>query len=490
MFSSTPSHCSIAKGRQSAKAVRTKKEEAINAWTELMSLNSVILNAESNGIVSINGLGINVLTMVHLRRFCVMYRISGYKNKKREETIQLIVRRMRSEAIEKALYPEDDSEDISQGRAHAELPLEDNVLDEEQQECFSSNNSISDGVLSPGGGVPGVVELQAETSSPTTRAMSRAAELQAASKEKKRSKSSPPLSITQEGSYYRAINVYFDELHRADVSRLGEPPSMRDLDIRQFRNKDVFDKLLKTYLAMSIAADHIHLIAFPDNPYLQAMGLLSGDVPFAAEFDVLTSEELKDVMEYINHWYRHAHRNSKKSGNHGNFEDFIGDKPFVYYYHLWLQEVPHLLSLAAPHLPGSVARESTIVEPLNGIETPGPSRPQDVDSRRGSRRKNTQRGESSDSSATAAAMEEIGRAAGEKVNFMRTLASEKVQRNAIHREKDLLDLLEMYDKSLKRKCDELSGYESDAAEAESVSVVIGMLKTKRERVLESLMSLP
>ncbi len=478
-----PPHHGILGGRQSAKAV-TNKEEAINAWAELLTLNTVILNAESNGIVSINGLGINLLTMVHLRRFCVMFRISGYKNRKREETIQLIVRRMRSEAIEKVLYPEDCS-DISQGQANTELPLNGNVHDEEQQECYSSNNSVSDG-----GGVPGVVVLE-ETSSPTTRAMSRAAELQATSKAKKRSKSSPPLSITQEGSYYRAINVYFDELHRADVSRLGEPPSMRDLDIRQFRNKGVFDKLLKTYLAMSIAADHIHLIAFPDNPYLQAMGLLSGDVPFAAEFDVLTSEELKDVMEYINHWYRHAYRNSKKSGNHGNFEDFVGDKPFVYYYHLWLQEIPHLLSIAVPTLPETVVRESTIVEPLIGMETPGPSRPLDFDSSRGGRRKNTQRGVASDSSsATAAAMEEIGRAAGEKVNFMKTLASEKVQRNAIQKEKDLLDLLEMYDKSLKRKSEELSGYDSDADEAESVSVVIGMLKTKRERVLESLMSLP
>ncbi len=358
MFTSTPSHHVIGGRQTSAKAI-TKKEEALNAWAEQMTLNTVILNVESNGIVSFNGLGINVMTMVHLRRFCVMFRISGYKNKKREETIQLIVRRMRSEAIEKAMYPEDaESEDISQGRTHAELPLEDNGLDEEQQECYSSTNKNSnfDSVLvTPSGDVQGVVELQ-ETSSPTTRAMLRAAERQAASKAKKRSKIAPPLSITQEGSYYRAITVYFDELHRADVSRLGEPPSMRDLDIRQFRNKDVCDKLLKTYLAMSIAADHIHLIVFPDNTYLQGMGLLSGDVPFAAEFDVLTSEELKDVMEYVNHWYRHAHRNSKKSGNHGNFEDFVGDKPFVYFYHLWLQEVPHLLSLAVPHLP----------EPLQG----------------------------------------------------------------------------------------------------------------------------
>ena len=124
------------------------------------------------------------------------------------------------------------------------------------------------------------------------------------------------------------------------------------------------------------------------------------------------------------------------------------------------------------------------------METPGPSRLLNVHSSRVGRRKNTQPGGASDSSATMAAMEEVGRAAGEKVNFMRTLASEKVQRNAIQKEKDLLDLLEMYDKSLKRKSEELSGYESDAAEAESVSVMIGMLKTKRERVLESLMSLP
>jgi hypothetical protein len=89
-------------------------------------------------------------------------------------------------------------------------------------------------------------------------------------------------------------------------------------------------------------------------------------------------------------------------------------------------------------------------------------------------------------------MEEIGRATGEKVNFMRTLASEKVQRNAIHKDKDLLDLLEMYDKSLKRKSEEfLSGNQLDAAAvAECVNVVIRMLKTKHERMLESLMSLP
>ena len=254
---------------------------------------------------------------------------------------------------------------------------------------------------------------------------------------------------------------------------------MRDLDTRQFRNKDVFDNLLQTYMAMTIASDHIDLIAFPDNPYLQAMlGVVSGDVPFASEFDALTSEELKDVMEYLNHWYQHAHRNSKKSGNHGNFEDFVGNKPYVNYYHLWLQEFPHLFALAVPILPGDIVRESC----AHGVAEP-PAR----------RKRNSQNGVlSEESSATTAAMQEIGRATGEKVAFMKTLATEKVQRNALQKEKDLLDLLEMYDNSLKRKTEELSGYESDSmAEAvESLNVVIGMLKTKRQRVLESLKALP
>jgi hypothetical protein len=61
---------------------------------------------------------------------------------------------------------------------------------------------------------------------------------------------------------------------------------------------------------------------------------VDGIVPFASEFDELTSEELKDTLAYINHWYQHAHRNSKMSGSHGNFEDIVGDKPFVYFYHL------------------------------------------------------------------------------------------------------------------------------------------------------------
>jgi hypothetical protein len=72
------------------------RDKAINAWAEKMTLDTVVLTTASNDVVSINGLCKDKLTMKHLRRFCVIHRISGYKNKKRDETIQLIVLRMRS----------------------------------------------------------------------------------------------------------------------------------------------------------------------------------------------------------------------------------------------------------------------------------------------------------------------------------------------------------------------------------------------------------
>jgi hypothetical protein len=48
----------------------------------------------------------------------------------------------------------------------------------------------------------------------------------------------------------------------------------------------------------------------------------------------------------------------------------------------------------------------------------------------------------------------------------------------------------MYDKSLKRKNEELSGMDSTAEDAENINVLIVLLKNKRQRVLDSLKALP
>jgi hypothetical protein len=127
------------------------------------------------------------------------------------------------------------------------------------------------------------------------------------------------------------------------------------------------------------------------------------------------------------------------SGSHGNFEDFDGDKPFVYYYHLWLQEIPLLFALAVPTLSTSVVRERCVppgacqldFEPTIGGSTPVTTTP--VLSRRGQNKLNTQR-VTSDSVAATEAMKEIGRAAaGEKVTLMKLLVAEKYCQNALQK---------------------------------------------------------
>jgi hypothetical protein len=265
---------------------------------------------------------------------------------------------------------------------------------------------------------------------------------------------------------------------------------MRELDTRQFRNKGVYDKLLVTYLDASI--EHIGYAGFTGNVYLEAMGL-TDDI--GMKFDVLTSEELSDTMSYLNHHYGVSHRDNQKSGNHANFEDFVKDKPYIYYYHLWLGAVPHLLSLAVPSLPGGVSRDSSILT----LQDVNPSLPLDFGS-------NNRRGRKNATDAVAKAMQELGRASSEKVALMRAMVTERadatrvsqqardedrlalLHRNAVKKETDLLLLMEKYDSSLKAKREELDGYASDTTEAEEAKLVIDVLKTKRRRTLESLQS--
>ena len=131
---------------------------------------------------------------------------------------------------------------------------------------------------------------------------------------------------------------------------------MQELDARSaFRGKTVYDRMLITYLDQSIA--HIGIVAFADNPFLPSMDIYDNA---ALEFDVLTSEELKDTLAFVNHFHKIAHRNNQKSGSHDDFQTFARDKGYVFYYHLWLQYVPNLLCIAVPSLPAGIAMDSSL----------------------------------------------------------------------------------------------------------------------------------
>ncbi len=80
------------------------------------------------------------------------------------------------------------------------------------------------------------------------------------------------------------------------------------------------------------------------------------DADRASEFDVLTSLELKQVLDHVVYWYNVSLRKNRASGNHADFHQFVGCRPFVYYYHMWLLEIPHSSFLAVPTLDETVFR--------------------------------------------------------------------------------------------------------------------------------------
>jgi hypothetical protein len=154
--------------------------------------------------------------------------LAGYKNQKRDQIMQLIVRRVQATALENRLYPDEDLVETAlrpsseaRGQDHIagtgeDNSTEDDVADNNNQQSITSPHNDNESL-------------------PNTRAKARATALQLrenpaarAPRKKKKSKSTPPTSITQVGSYIRATNVFFEQLHRADVSSLGEPPTMRE----------------------------------------------------------------------------------------------------------------------------------------------------------------------------------------------------------------------------------------------------------------------
>jgi hypothetical protein len=66
-------------------------------------------------------------------------------------------------------------------------------------------------------------------------------------KKKKKSKKSKPEAVRQEGTLYRVINTLFLQDIRHLVVRLGNQPTVRALDKREFLHQDIFEALVNIY---------------------------------------------------------------------------------------------------------------------------------------------------------------------------------------------------------------------------------------------------
>ena len=67
------------------------------------------------------------------------------------------------------------------------------------------------------------------------------------------------------------------EQHRSDVLMLGQPPTMAELDVRKFRHKYIFDRLITTFL--DDEDDDSNNLAFSQDPYWEQMGIDSALLP-------------------------------------------------------------------------------------------------------------------------------------------------------------------------------------------------------------------
>ncbi len=100
------------------------------------------------------------------------------------------------------------------------------------------------------------------------------------------------------------------------------------------------------------------MFAFPDHVFWTLVTGTRLDVAFS-ELDLgLTANDIAAILEYINHHYQIAYRRNKQSGSHSDFENFVGTRHYLFYYHLFLNQAPHLLNFAVAELPSDVFREN------------------------------------------------------------------------------------------------------------------------------------
>jgi hypothetical protein len=147
----------------------------------------------------------------------------------------------------------------------------------------------------------------------------------------------------------------------------------------------------------------IHGFAFPERFYFENASVPS---EIANNFDVISSQDVSDVMEYLNFHNQVAHRKNKSSGNHDDFEKFVGNCSYLLYYHLWLLQVPSLQNLAVPTLPDDIMRDSLLPSPYSSSESSANNISKKI-------------GAGCNNKAVMSVLEEMGRGNGERTRYMK-----------------------------------------------------------------------
>ena len=170
----------------------------------------------------------------------------------------------------------------------------------------------------------------------------------------KKAKGTTPDAVTCINLYFCVINVYMYPRNRSLVMDLGRPQQRIIWTVERVRTV-MWMKLFSanTLMKATMMLPKLHSLIMSFGHYRCTSCYCFSD------FDTeLTANDIAAILEYINHHYQVAYQRHKQSGSHSDFWNFVGTTYYLFYYHLWLHESPHLLNFAVAELPSHVFLES------------------------------------------------------------------------------------------------------------------------------------
>lgn len=133
-----------------------------------------------------------------------------------------------------------------------------------------------------------------------------------------------PRSVTKSGSYFRIISLWFAPQNRHHALHTGQKMDRLELDVGGIRHQQTWEIL---------AAQYNNKSEGPEFDYLNKLqvdnALYAGENP--ADFDVLEARDVSQFVRWMKNQYYVIYKSA--SGNHLRFEDRVGEKGYLLYFH-------------------------------------------------------------------------------------------------------------------------------------------------------------
>lgn len=277
-----------------------KRQEFIRKLTLSQCVVEVDAGTSTRVLVSIAGIPLSKLLLNDLMSFCSTHKIKGYRQKKKDEVSRLIAARVASDNIYASI---------------------------------------------------GYLGMKCSAVVPSTST--------AVKKKAYKSKLDRPKAVTKAGTYFRAISLWFSSQNRHMILRTGKKMNRTELDVGGYRHKMIWDSLAEQFNKNTGVPECGDA---EDNTYLDVIQsphhLYNNEDP--EDFDQLEGQDLAQFIRWITNQYYVVHKSV--SGDHARFEDRIGEKGYLLYFHNMIADTgaENLESLMKAELSPDVFAESLI----------------------------------------------------------------------------------------------------------------------------------